>query len=137
MACPYFYPGERLADSAWLVPPRLPLMDPYAGECRANCEAHRPDDELLRQACNPGYGRERCGRFPADARADAVRFHVAEDRSDLIRIQWVYEKDCWPVEHGLLEYSLATRGFLGEPGNDLLQRQAAVFVEGWIRRSRT
>jgi hypothetical protein len=112
-------------------------MDPYAGECRASGEALRPDDELLRQACNPGYGREQCGRFPADARADAVRFHVAEDGRDLIRVQWVYEKDCWPVEHGLLEYSMATREFLGEPGDHLLWRQAAVFVEGWIQRSRT
>ncbi len=112
-------------------------MDPYAGECRANCEAHRPDDELLRQACNPGYGRERCGRFPADARADAVRFHVTEDGKELIRIQWVYEKNCWPMEHGLLEYSVDTREFLEAAGDVLLQRQAIVFVEGWIRRSRT
>ena len=26
-------------------------------------------------------------------------------RGNLIRIQYVFEKDCWPQEHGVLEYA--------------------------------
>ena len=133
MACPYFYPLARFETSLWAVPPRLPLGDAFAGECRAGESAFQPDEEKVRQVCNLGYGRGRCDRFPDTAGVDAIRFHMSEDAGALIRIQYVYEKDCWPRDHGNLECSSA--GVISsEPANELLRRQAAAFVESYLRR---
>jgi hypothetical protein len=69
-----------------------------------------------------------------DAHADAVRFHVAEDAGERIRIQYIFEKDCWPGEHGVLEYSVGERKFAGNDDEAILQIQAGVFLESYLRR---
>ncbi|HEV2687771.1 MAG TPA: hypothetical protein VGV35_04430 [Bryobacteraceae bacterium] len=133
MACPFFYPLARLESTSWVVPPRLPLGDAFAGECRAAEAPFQPDEDKVRQVCNLGYGRGRCDRFPDAADADSIRFHMSEDAGELIRIQYIYEKDCWPQNHGGLECS--TAGVISsEPENALLRRQAAAFVESYLRR---
>jgi hypothetical protein len=128
MACPYFFPVARFESSPWSVPPRLPLGDAFSGECRAPGDASQPalqpDETRMREICNVGYGRYGCTRFPADAAADAVRFHVAEDAGELIHIQYIFEKDCWPVEHGMA----------GTSANETLRRQAEAFAECYRRR---
>ena len=78
----------------------------------------------MRAACNLGYGRHSCEQFPAGSAADAIRFHVAKDAGELIHIQYVFENDCWPGEHGDAA-SLA---------NEILRRQAEVFLENYLRR---
>ncbi len=102
MACPYFYPVARFESSPWSVPPRLPLGDAFSGECRAPGNSAQPDETRIRGICNLGYGRERCEQFPTESPADAIRFHVATDSGELITIQYVFEKDCWPSEHGVI-----------------------------------
>jgi len=134
MACPYFYPTALLEGVRWAAAPRLPLGDAYRGECRAECAAFQPDETRTRQSCNVGYARSRCERFPRDAQADAVRFHVAEDAGDRIRIQFIFEKDCWPGEHGVLEYSVRERRFAGARDQGILGIQAGVFLESYLRR---
>ena len=134
MACPYFYPVARFETSYWVVPPRLPLGDPYTGECRAADIAFQPEESRVRQICNLGYGRGRCDRFPEAALTDAVRFHVAGDAGELIRIQYVFEKDCWPQDRGVVECSSATGNLSSGPDNAVLRKQAAAFVESYLRR---
>jgi hypothetical protein len=131
MACPYFYPVARFESSPWAVPPRLPLGDAYAGECRAP-GANRPDESRMREICNLGYGRNRCEYFPAASAADAVRFHVSQDTGELVRIQYVFEKDCWPGERGFFE----CRPDAAFPGakDQTLRRQAQAFLESYLRR---
>jgi hypothetical protein len=128
MACPYFYPVARFETSPWSVPPRLPLGDAFSGECRApqsNVQSPaQPDERRLREVCNLGYGRHACEQFPAGSAADAIRFHVAKDEGELIHIQYIFEKDCWPGEHGDVA-GLA---------DETLRRQAQVFGESYIRR---
>jgi len=131
MACPYFYPLARFESSGWIVPPRLPLGDAFAGECRATESVFQPDEEKTRQVCNVGYGRGRCDHFPPDAAADAVRFNLSQDAGALIHIQYIYEKECWPGEQGKLEYS---NGAEPDSGNAILSRQATAFVESYLRR---
>ena len=133
MACPYFYPLARFESSNWVVPPRLPLGDAFAGECRAAGAAFQPEEEKVRQVCNLGYGRGRCDRFPENAATDAVRFNLTEDAGALIRIQYVDEKDCWPGDHGQLN---CENGAVptGASGDVVLHRQAAAFVESYLRR---
>jgi hypothetical protein len=112
----------------------LPLGDPYSGECRATGTAFQPEETRVRDTCNPGYGAGACDRFPKSAAADAVRFHVSEDHGQLIRIQYVFEKDCWPREHGVLEYSGAAREVSGESTDEILRKQASAFLESYLRR---
>jgi len=133
MACPYFYPVARFESSSWLVSPRLPLGDAYAGECRAGASAFQPDETRLRETCNLGYGRSVCDCFPQDATADAVRFHVAKDSGGLIHIRYVFEKDCWPLQHGDLAWAETSRQLSGSE-NAVLKSQAAAFLESYLKR---
>jgi hypothetical protein len=138
MACPYFYPVARFETSPWSVPPRLPLGDAFSGECRAPGNSAQPDEPRLREICNFGYGRGRCEQFPPASAADAVRFHVAKDAGQLIKIQYVFEKDCWPGEHGVLEYVHTDPEGAPERGRmsacTTLQRQADAYLESYLRR---
>ena len=134
MACPFFYPVARWQSDCWVVPPRLPLGDAYTGECRAEANPFQPDDTRMRQTCNVGYGRSCCERFPAASQADAVRFNIAADAGQLIRIQYIFEKDCWPQQHGMLECSVSAEKHLSGTEDELLRSQAAAFVESYLRR---
>ena len=124
MACPYFFPVARFETSPWSIPPRLPLGDAFSGECRAPGSTLQPDEARMREVCNPGLGRHGCEQFPSAYAADAIRFHVREDLGELIHIQYVFEKDCWPGEHGD-----ATN-----LGSEILRRQADAFLESYLRR---
>jgi hypothetical protein len=130
MACPYFYPVARFENSPWSIPPRLPLGDAFSGECRAPGNTIVPDESRTREICNTGLGRYGCEQFPADASADAIRFHVANDDGKLIRIQYVFEKDCWPGERGAFDWP-AHPNFSPD---ETLVRQAHVFIECYLRR---
>jgi hypothetical protein len=132
MACPFFYPVTQFTKNAWAVPPRAPLGDPYAGHCLAAADPYEPDPERMRRTCNLGYGRGCCERFPLDAAADAVRFNVFQTSEEPLQVQYVLEKDCWPLRYGVLEYSNGS--FLNPPENDILARQAAAFMESYQRR---
>jgi hypothetical protein len=125
MACPYFYPVARFETSPWSVPPRLPLGDAFSGECRAPEKALQPDETHVREICNWGYGRGRCDQFPAQAAADAIRFHITEEKSGLIRIHYVFERDCWPGERGEVDLADAS---------PTLVRQAGAALESHLRR---
>lgn len=116
------------------MPPRLPLGDAYTGECQSGGAPRQPDETIIREICNVGYGRGCCQRFPSDAGADAVRFHIAGDAAGVIRVQYILEKDCWPKESGTFEWSVTGQELSGGPANPILRRQAAVFIEGYQRR---
>ena len=134
MACPFFYPTARLETSSWVIPPRLPLGDAYAGECRAAAIAFQPEEQVVRGVCNSGYGRGCCQRFPDESERDAVRFHVAGDAGDLIRIQYVFEKACWPASNGVVEFSIASHQLCSLTEDAILKRQAEAFAESYVRR---
>jgi hypothetical protein len=136
MACPYFYPVARLEEAPWAVPPRLPLGDAYTGECRCGPVALAPEDTVLRAFCNSGYAHGKCGRFPTGASADAVRFNIASHLDDVIRLQYIFEKGCWPIDHGDASYSIAGEAFTAPPPDEVVHRQAAAFIESYLRRAR-
>jgi hypothetical protein len=110
----------------------LPLGDPYNGECRAGAAAFQPEETRVRQVCNLGYGRGCCDQFPESAAADAVRFHVSHDRGKLIRIQYIFEKECWPKDRGVFEY--AGQAVSKGPDDEVLRKQASAFLESYLRR---
>jgi hypothetical protein len=135
VACPFFYPTTRAEAGSWVIAPRLPLADAYLGECRARSVAFVPDAGRVEQTCNAGYARSCCDRFPGDAPADAVRFHVIAEDAERIQVQFTFERGCWPAGHGVLEYSISRAAMEGE-GTEILKAQAAGFVAGYLRRSR-
>ncbi|MEP6961151.1 MAG: hypothetical protein ABI995_03685 [Acidobacteriota bacterium] len=128
MPCPFFLPTQPLVDTGWLRPPRAPLGELFAGECRAGEPA--PADH---ESCNFGYARGNCSRFPADAATpDAVRFSVTSESGSGLRVTYVLEKDHAPVEHGSIEYDSISGQLTGAEG--LLEQQARVFVKNHLRR---
>jgi hypothetical protein len=133
MACPYFYPVARFETNPWSVPPRLPLGDAFSGECRAPGGSQQPDEARLREVCNLGLGRHSCEQFPKASTADAIRFHVAQDAGELIRIQYIFEKDCWPGERGEFQCS-AAGGLSSGLSDQTLRRQAEAFLASYLRR---
>jgi hypothetical protein len=133
MACPYFFPVARFETNPWSIPPRLPLGDAYAGECRAPGNTIQPDETRMRDVCNLGLGRHGCEQFPQGSAADAIRFHIAKDAGELINIQYVFEKDCWPAERGAFDYSV-TRGFSPSLTGETLRRQAQAYLESYLKR---
>lgn len=132
MACPFFLPTERLDESAWPQPPRLPLGDPYRGICQAP-PSPTSGEMPLNELCNGGYARGRCPHFPAAAPADAHRFSVSSDDNSLIRICYVVERDHFPSGHGVLEYS-AGGTLRSGPDDPLLLQQAHSFLQSYLRR---
>ncbi len=113
MACPYFYPTERMD---WPSAPRTPLGAPYVGLCQASEKGRvEPEPGTLRELCNFGYARSRCPHHPADSgEADAVRFDGR---------RYILEKDYSPFRTGLIDQLEDTR----------LRRQAAAFRENLTR----
>lgn len=131
MACPYFYPVARMDEKQWPNPPRLPLGDPYSGLCRARSDVATPAESSVRDLCNQGYARNSCAEFPSGDGPDAVRFCIASDTDQIVRILFVVESDHLPYRHGALEYP----GHL-DSGEEILHRQAQAYLESYSRRKR-
>jgi hypothetical protein len=133
MACPFFYPTERLKEQPWPHPSRLPLGHGFAGRCRSRpAEEFLPGQERLRDCCNLGYARPQCDRFPADSLADAVRFALSADEDGLVTIHYVVEKSHHPFEHGSFRYDAARHAILESSGNPSVRRQAEVYAESYL-----
>jgi hypothetical protein len=135
VACPYFYPTERLEQKLWPHPARLPLGGGFFGVCRARPgEEFRPGEAALRDWCSLGYARTECGRFPSGSGPDAVRFAVAGDDGAVVRIQYVVEQGHLPLEHGLLEFDRSRAAYRRPPCEAVLARQAQVYAENYVHR---
>jgi len=132
MACPWFCPTRPLEDGRWAVPPRVPLIEPWEGECRARSEAITPDGQTIRKSCNSGYARGSCEHF-VEGRGDAVRFHVQTSADGALRILYSYERECWPIDHGAVEYHVGTQRAACDDA--LLQAQVEAFAQAWRRRA--
>lgn len=133
MACPYFYPTERLGTTLWPHPSRLPLGGGFRGLCHARPGEHfSPDESRLRDCCNLGYAGAQCDRFPGGAPADAVRFSLAGEDNGIITIYYAREKGHLPVEHGALQYDTHSRIMVGPPHDPFLRRQMEAYAESYL-----
>ena len=134
MACPYFYPVERMSQATGKKMAPMPLGEAWSGVCRADPDGEWPPDaNTAQQLCNFGYAGDKCGRFPSGG-ADAVRFSISSDRDDLIRIYWVMEKNHLPVAHGPLDYSRPNSSFQTVSPDACVTRQAQAYVDSYLRR---
>ena len=60
-----------------------------------------------------------------DANTTVIPGMSAEDSGELIKIQYVFENDCWPGEHGEVDFAAAP---------SILRRQADAYLESYLRR---
>ncbi len=132
MCCPYFTPAEARTSGEDARHSMLPLGGFWSGSCgAAEPNTHQSEDLMC---CNLGYARGRCSRFPNEDGADAVRFTVASDETSSVGLYYVIERDHAPFAHGTLTYSRAAGEFQQLPPGDRLARQAAAYVESYLRR---
>ena len=135
MACPYFLPSIRIEPGAWVLPPRMPLGDAFAGSCHARRdEILEPTESQIRELCNCGYARGRCDRFPPEGGGDAVRFSICSDRNGRVGLVYIIEKGHAPMESGGLEYVVDEAVFAVAVENELLLEQAKAFLTSYLRR---
>jgi hypothetical protein len=137
VACPYFYPVERVDDGTWIKPPRLPLGAPYRGFCQSvDGQRFEPDARGVRECCNTGYARGRCARFPDRAPADALRFSIEADANGVIEIVFIFEAAWSPARFGRAQWS---EGAIRceEALDPVLRRQMEIFISNYLEhRSR-
>jgi hypothetical protein len=133
MACPYFWPTQRLQAAGWRGKIRPPLGDLYEGECHARArEIHSPGGAVLLECCNFGYAARQCRRFPAQEGPEAVRFCVREDAEGKVHLDYVMERAHLPYEHGGIVYDRGLRAWTGLQAGSLLERQAQAYVESYL-----
>src|SRR5262249_31005526 len=132
-ACPFFFPTKRSFTIAWSFPNRLPLGAGFCGTCRTNGGEFAPDEATLRDFCNLGHA-EACSRLPAERRADSVRFAVAADMGERVVLNYVYDLDHLPVEHGQLEYDCVQQRWRSTVADACLARQAEFYLSVYLER---
>jgi hypothetical protein len=130
MACPWFYPLERLGPAQSI----LPLVDAWAGECRApGREPLSPERSVLLASCNLGYARAACRRVP-DGGPDAVRFSVSRHCGAAVSLCCVVERDYLPFGRADLEYDAHSRSFTVPHPDPNVGRQARAYLESYLFR---
>lgn len=135
MACPFFFPAEKIQTIAWPFPSRLPLGAGFCGTCRAGAPEVTPTENELKEFCNLGYAGA-CSRLPAGRRADCLRF-VARENDGRIILDYIYEREHVPVEHGRIEYDCNTRSWSATLSDQCAQRQAECYLAVYLERRRT
>lgn len=111
----------------------VPLGEIYRGVCRASSIPHVPSDSELRELCNFGYARGRCGCFPATGPYDSVRFAVIHDDGVALSVRYSMERDHLPGEHGVLAFQVAEACFDPRHPDDTVNRLAEAYVEAYRR----
>jgi len=144
VACPYFMPVEKLENGSWPHPARLPLGAGWSGHCTSpGHEGQLPSQDILEAFCNLGYA-ECCAWAPRERAWDAVRFAVTApgkaakgaigDPSQLLRLQFVCERDHRPVASGELEFDLPRGTWLCRHNDARVQKMAECFLESYLKK---
>lgn len=134
LACPFFVPTEKMVDALWLHPSRLPLGAGWRGHCSAPGHENADlSDQELADGCNLGYA-SRCSRLPLERSCDAVRFSVARDRGSFIALWFVREAAHHPIEHGILEYELASHRWTSPHADPPVQKMAECYLQSYLLR---
>jgi hypothetical protein len=128
MACPYFFPTERLEADLWPHRRRLPLGDGWRGRCTAGDRL--PGEDELKEFCNLGYAKA-CPFLPSQRSADAVRFGVRQVNG-CIAVTYICERDHKPGESGELEFDLVAGAWTARHNNPCIQRMAECVLSSKI-----
>jgi hypothetical protein len=134
LACPFFFPEQKLEDGRWLHPGRLPLGNGWSGRCHApGHEEQLPGEAELHEFCNLGYAT-RCPRLPRERSYDAVRFSVARDCGERVVLLFVFESGHRPAGHGNLEYDGSGGDWIFAHPDPRIQRMAQCYLESYLLR---
>lgn len=140
MACPFFWPIEKLENGSWLHPSRLPLGCGWGGQCTApGHENVIPTQEELENFCNLGYA-EGCLRLPQDRAWDSIRFSArtvcdaVNNFGKRIEVRYICERAHRPAQHGYLEFDVVSAQWLKQHSDSRLQRMAECFLSSYLER---
>lgn len=129
MACPFFLPLEPNPLDGATGRPRPPLGEFYAGAC--SNAAGSDAAEMPLEFCNLGYARgQPC--FAADAAIDAVRFSIADDNGQTIRIRFCLEHNHRPVRWGEHAWSRPSQAFISSPKETALEQQMRAYIGSYL-----
>jgi hypothetical protein len=140
MACPFFMPTQKLESGIWLREQRLPLGCGWSGQCTApEHEGEVPSREELQEFCNMGYASS-CARLPQERTWDSVRFGVkgaylnGESVCQRVQLRYVCERDHRPIEHGILEFDVASSQWQAPHADVRVQRMAECYLAAYFER---
>jgi hypothetical protein len=142
MSCPFFMPAAKLENGIWLHAQRLPLGCGWSGQCTApGHEGESPSQEELQEFCNLGYANA-CARLPHERAWDSVRFGVkmtsleGQRQSDRIQLYFVCERDHRPIEHGVLDFDIASDEWRLRHSDARVQRMAECYLAAYFEKKR-
>jgi hypothetical protein len=131
MSCPYFEPLTVVTHGN-SVNGRLPLIDEYKGRCLAPDSGGSP--AMCLDACNHGYSRGICQRFPVTESRSALRYTVLRRTSDQLEILCIEEHDHAPGRHYPLRYAIAEATLSSNACEDSVRAQATAFCRSYLAR---
>lgn len=127
-------PEQKLEQSLWMHPHRLPLGAGWRGCCQApGHEGCIPSEQELAQGCNLGYAKH-CSRLPAQRSCDAVRFSIARDLGSRILVAYACEAGHLPAGHGILEYDAEVSAWVTAHKDPRILKMAECYLDSYLLR---
>jgi hypothetical protein len=138
MACPFFEPRE-VASTRQRQSVRLPLLDEYAGVCRASAAPARPAEATLAKGCNQGYPRS-CENYPGGLVPAAMRYTVTGESDGMLAVTWVEEQTHAPVRWGTTRFDITQMRVVDTMPADampstVIAAQLLAFCRSYLTRS--
>ena len=128
MSCPFFEPLAPV-----LVPQfrngRLPLIQEHEGMCHAGSA----DTSANGPACNHGYARGQCERFPEAAPSIALRYSVLRRDGAELEFLCIAEENHAPVRSRRLHFSSDLNQLREMDLDTCLAAQAVAFCRSYLR----
>lgn len=72
--------------------------------------------------------------MPGAREADSLRFAIAKDEGTKISLQYVFDREHAPAEHGQVVYDLATQAWIATLADPCAQRQAECYLQIYLER---
>lgn len=128
MSCPFFEPLAPVLEPQFLNG-RLPLIQEHEGMCHAG-GAHTLANG---PACNHGYARGHCERFPQAEPSIALRYSVIRLDGSELEFLCIAEENHAPVRSRRLHFSFDLNRVKEMDLNTCLAAQAVAFCRSYLR----
>jgi hypothetical protein len=128
MACPFFEPLAPVAEPEFRNG-RLPLIQEHLGTCHAGADLATASGA----ACNHGYPRGACERFPATEPSTALRYSVLRDAPGELELLCIVEERHAPVRTRRLHFSVEFDRLRESDLETCLAAQTLAFCRAYLR----
>jgi hypothetical protein len=128
MSCPFFEPLSPVLEPQFLHG-RLPLIQEHEGMCHASGAGVFASGP----ACNHGYARGQCERFPAAEPSIALRYSVLRRHGSELEFLCIAEENHAPVRSRRLHFSFDLNRLKEMDVDACLAAQAVAFCRSYLR----